>query len=92
MDVDRETRTGALPPPIGMHPDWDRWPAESKVVSIGGVVWMLCTDGAYWVRMDGRGMLLPATFECDECGCPLHPHSRKNSCPVHEEEPQRSGR
>jgi hypothetical protein len=91
MIVEAQAKRGTLAPPIGVHPDWEKWPQESKTVTISGVAWLLCTDGAYWVRMDGQGMLLPATFECDICGCPMHPHSSERVCPVHVEGYRRSG-
>ena len=76
-----------MPDLVGKHPDYDGWPEEAKFPIIGGVQWMLTTDGCYFVRMDGRGMLVPARHHCwhlvhrfckgipvdDICGAPIHP-------------------
>lgn len=83
-------RMGDPPRPaatIGKHPRYDEWPDEVKFPVIDGVEWMLCTDGCYFVRLDGLGMLVPVRHHCwrrvrtfhdgvpvdDICGAPIHP-------------------
>lgn len=52
-----------------------------------GVWWMLTTDEQYWVRVDGKGLLLPVTHCCQAmrtlqdgtvgtCWAPLFPRTR----------------